>query len=106
MIELGSKSQIAGAEHWPTFGVYQNPVKMPRVPKGHTIICGLEQEGDEGERMFICETLEHMRTFYNEHVARHTTRIKWYHTDAFRPEAKNRESLGNEPATFLYGPVS
>lgn len=87
MIELGRKSQIVGAEHWPTFRVYRNPTKMPKVPKGHVIACGIEQGGSEGERIFICETPEDMQTFYYEHVTGHTTRIKWYHTGALSKTA-------------------
>jgi hypothetical protein len=90
MIELGRKSQIAGAEHWPTFGVYRDPRKMPKVPKGHTIACGIEQEGAEGERIFICETPEDMQMLYHEHVMGHTTRIRWYHTDALSATAATR----------------
>lgn len=82
MVELGKKSQIIGAEHWPTFSVLKNPTKMPRLPKGHMVICGIERDGEEGERMFICETVEHMQAFYHEHVAGHATRIKWYQTGA------------------------
>ncbi len=84
MIELGRKSQVVGVEHWPTLSVLKNPTKMPKVPKGHTIVCGIEQAGAEGERMFICETPEDMQTFYHEHVTGHATRIRWYHTDALK----------------------
>jgi len=85
MIELGRKSQIQGAEHWPTFPMFfSRPTKMPKIPKGHTIVCGLEQEGAEGERMFICETPEDVHTFYDEHARGHALRISWYHTDSIQ----------------------
>jgi len=79
---------------------------MPRFPKNHTIICGLEREGVEGERMFICETPEHMQTFYHEHIADHTAHIKWYHTDALLPEGASGKGLNQNAADFRYGPVS
>jgi hypothetical protein len=82
MIELGNKSQVSGAEHWPTFYLYRRPKKMPKVPRGHTIVCGFEEEGTEGERMFICETLEQVHVFYNESAKDRAVHISWYHTDA------------------------
>jgi hypothetical protein len=84
--ELGRKSQVIGDEvkHWPTFHLYKRPKKMPNVPKGHTIVCGVEQDGAEGERLFICETLEDVCTLYDVHVMGQTTHITWYHTDALK----------------------
>jgi hypothetical protein len=81
MIELGLKSKIAGVKQWPTFRMYRRPKHMPKIPEGHTIVCGFDQ-GD-GERMFICETLEHVRTLYDEHAMGHAIHIAWYHTGAF-----------------------
>jgi len=81
MIELGKKSQITGIKQWPTFHMYRRPKHIPKVPEGHTIVCGLDQ-GD-GERIFICETLEHMQMLYDEYVMGHAIHITWYHTDAF-----------------------
>jgi len=82
MVKLGNKSQVAGAEHWPTFTVWRNPTKMPKLPEGHTVVCGIEQEGDEEEQMFICETPEQMQLLHHEYISGHATRIKWYHTGA------------------------
>ncbi len=87
MTEFGRKSQIAGAEDWSTFSVLEEPSTMPKVPKGHTIICGLEQEGAEGERMFMLKTLEDVQRLYNQDATGNTTRIHWYHTNAFTEEA-------------------
>ena len=81
MIELGLKSQISGVNDWATFRICRRPKNMPKAPEGHTIVCGFDQ-GD-GERMFICETLEHVRTLYDEHAMGHAIHIAWYHTGAF-----------------------
>ena len=80
MIELGLKSQISGVKDWATFRICRRPKNMPRVPKGHTIVCGFD-EGD-GERMFICETLEHVHALYDEHAMGHAIHIAWYNTNA------------------------
>ncbi len=87
MIELGNKAQVSGAEHWPTFHLYRRPKKMPIVPKGHTIVCGFEEAGAEGERMFICETLEHVHTLYDEGAKGRAVHISWYHTAALNNAA-------------------
>jgi hypothetical protein len=82
MIELGKKSKIVGMKPWSTFRLYRRPNTMPKVPEGHTIVCGIEQDGTEDERMFICETFGDVQALYDEHAMGHTARITWYHTDA------------------------
>lgn len=87
MIKLGDKSQIAGAKDWPTFRILRRPNKMPKVPKGHTIVCGIEEDGGEEEQMFPCEELHTLQLLYDQHARGHTGRITWYHTDALDKNA-------------------
>ena len=82
MIELGRKSQISGAKTWRTFSMDQRPKRMPEFSEGHTIVCGLEEEGTEGERIFICETPEDVHALYDEHATSHAIHTSWYHSDA------------------------
>ena len=82
MIELGGKSQVIGAEYWSTFRMRRRPRQMPDIPKGHTIVCGFKEAGIEGERLFICETLEQILALYDEYANDNTVHISWYHTGA------------------------
>ncbi len=41
MTTLGLKHQLVGAERWPRLRIYGRPTKMPRVPQGHQVVCGL-----------------------------------------------------------------
>lgn len=84
IVELGRKSQIEKAGRWQRFSIDQYPAEMPDIPKDHTIACGLEQEGAEGERMFLCEILEDVQNFWREHAAAHGVHLSWYHTAALQ----------------------
>lgn len=79
-IELGKKSQIVGVEHWSTLRMEARPDKMPPIPKGHAIVCGID-EGD-GERMFICETLRDVHILFDVYAEGGVIDIAWYYTDA------------------------
>jgi hypothetical protein len=77
---VGVKHNIIGAEHWPCISIPKNPSRMPEIPKGHKVVCGLEC--DDGELVFICETLDVVERLQAEATA-HRTNISWYHTDVF-----------------------
>lgn len=67
-------------DRWIRITIPENPTKMPKIPKGHKIVGGIHC--DDGERLFICETLEAVKELQNEATARHAD-LLWYHTDIF-----------------------
>jgi hypothetical protein len=83
---LGSKTLIEGVGKWDRFSVHLFPYKMPKMPAGHTIVCGIDH--GEGEQMFICETPEHMQLFYHEYDTGAAVGISWYHTDLIKRPTK------------------
>jgi hypothetical protein len=82
MIELGKKSQIVGADQWPTVRVFVlgKPRKMPSIPEGRTLVCGIDY--GEGQRIFVCDSLDEMQTLYYDYAAGHAVNISWYHAPA------------------------
>jgi hypothetical protein len=84
IVELGRKSQIEKSERLRKFSIDKYPAKMPKLPKGHTIVCGLEQDGAEGERMFLCETLKDVQNFWHKQAVLQSVHVSWYHTAAFQ----------------------
>jgi hypothetical protein len=85
IVELGRKSQIEKekVEQLQKFSI-DHPAKMPKIPKGHTIVCGLEQDGAEGERIFLCETRKDVQDFWRKNADLHGVQVSWYHTAAFQ----------------------
>jgi hypothetical protein len=84
IIEFGRKSQIENPEQLLRFPINRYPAKMPKIPKGHTIVCGLEQDGAEGERMAICETLEDVQNVWRKSSVLRSVHVSWYHTAALQ----------------------
>lgn len=85
MIRLGTKNQIVGAEHWAVLPVRGRPEKMPKVFAGYEVVGGVDF-GD-GEVIFACETLEHMKALYDRYIAAHGIAISWYQIPAAEPAA-------------------
>jgi hypothetical protein len=79
MIPLGMKQHIIGAEQWSSLRIHGRPQKMPKIPRGHTVVCGLKRCSTE--RMIVCESLEQMQTLYDKHAGEAT--IVWYHIGVF-----------------------
>jgi hypothetical protein len=86
IVELGRKSQIEKSDQWRKFSIDQYPAKMPKIPKGNTIVSGLEQDGAEGERIFLCETLKDVQDRWRKYAALQGVRVSWYHTAAFQSQ--------------------
>lgn len=80
MIELGMKQQVVGVSDWLTLRIRGNPKKMPDIPKGYELVCGLDQGA--GEKMIICETLAQMEALYHEYITGHAVHISWYQKPA------------------------
>jgi hypothetical protein len=91
--KLFKKSQIVNAKHWPSIHIFMRPAKMPTVPAGHQIVCGVDH--GEGEMLSICENLADMQALYDEHVTGHTVGISWYHT------ADLNDVLADQPCAEL-----
>ena len=68
MISLGMKHHIVRTMDWVSLDIRDRPTKMPEIPTGDEVVCGLDQ--CEGEEIFICETLEDMQNLYDEYAAR------------------------------------
>jgi hypothetical protein len=83
-IELGRKSQIKEPERLRKFSIKAYPATMPNIPEGHTIVCGLEQDGAEGERIFHCETLKEVQDFWRKYASLQSVQLSWYHTAAIQ----------------------
>ena len=84
IVELGRKSQIEKPDRLREFSIDQYPAKMPKIPKGDMIVCGIEQDGAEGERIFLCDTLKDMQDLWRKHTAERGVHLSWYHTAAFQ----------------------
>ncbi len=78
MIELGKKTNVAGADDMRRIcDISGRPTKMPSLPsKDHRVICGYDQ--GLGERLFVCESLEDMQELYDAYYGGLALRIHWY----------------------------
>lgn len=79
---LGAKDQIVGAEHWTRLHVRGRPQKMPTIPAGYEIVCGLDFGDGDSEEIFECGTLEHMKALYDKYFPVRGVTISWYQKPA------------------------
>lgn len=77
MKELGMKDKIFGVELLKDLTVPAEPTEFPRIPEGHSVICGFDQ--GLGERMIVCETLEDMQRLDKAYGEGMALDIHWYH---------------------------
>jgi hypothetical protein len=86
IVELGRKSQIEKPERLRRFSIDEYLKNRQIVPKKNIIICGLEQDGVEGERIFICETRKDVQNFWlkQKRAVPQNVQVSWYHTAAFQ----------------------
>lgn len=76
MTDLGMKHRLVGAEQWPRIRIFRRPRRMPKIPAGQHVVCGLHRGGHE--HLFVCRTLEHMQLLYDIYAAGKAADITWY----------------------------
>jgi hypothetical protein len=78
MIEISRNEGIFRSDFLKQLNIYGygRPTRMPFVPDGQRVICGYNE--GEGERVYICETLEDMQELYDYCVKNKISQINWY----------------------------
>lgn len=78
MIEIGKKAQVLDPSLLITLSISPSPrpSSFPRLPHGRSVLCGLDE--GEGERLFICESLEDMQALYDHYRRESAISIAWY----------------------------
>jgi hypothetical protein len=78
MFELGRRDECRGTEHLRPFTLRLpgGPTSFPRVPLGHSLICGYGQGADE--RLIVCKAPSDIQKIHTIRGPDGATTIKWY----------------------------